>query len=102
DIFERGSSDRALLRQRLASLGLAIERDDLMPAPHQPARDIRAHPAKPDHCDTHRHQFLVTEVRATNLKFVLFRRPSGGWGPCRFEHSMSFQISRDMDPCLRR
>ena len=53
-VVERVRADRAIRRELLHRLRIAIERDDLMAVLHQPARDIAAHPAEADQSDLHR------------------------------------------------
>jgi hypothetical protein len=43
----------AVFRERRNGLGRAIVSNDFMPRAHEPARHVRAHPAKADHSDLH-------------------------------------------------
>ncbi len=57
---ERSGGCGALLRQRLARLGVGVEHHAMVPRLHQAARDVAAHAAQADHADLHFALLLMT------------------------------------------
>ena len=54
EVVERVGAGRALARERRDRVGVDVVDDALVAVAHQPAHDVRAHPAESDHSELHR------------------------------------------------
>jgi hypothetical protein len=53
ELVERGGAGGALVLERLHRTWIQVIDDTIVPVTHQPADDVRAHPAQPDHSELH-------------------------------------------------